>query len=373
MISPRDAPTKWVVLNIPAIQRASDLLRRRLSYLGSARLRSARKLRGADGGPQDIYWFEVEDVMFKVHASLLRLEIGAPLADSVSRRNALNARVLLSETADNFSHFLWDLQAYPYELSQIGIRITDVSVVIDRALRVAETAVKHNIPILQLRIIHSLRQFVLSSRFRSASSQQHCRLLHIATHTTCGGDLLRVLSRRLTSVILRRRESPPDPTLISLVSSSRDDPHLRRIHGAICYRQLIDMEKHPLGTMDVASRTLFLRAHSSLFALTSRICTSAPPLPTSISDDCGESHSECERAWSDIWLRAAAVAATPSSMPMQAIGSADVLGKLQAMRGPLERLVAEDPIMSIECALAALECVVELREVIVEGLMNHFV
>lgn len=72
MVFPPAASEKWVVLNISALQRASNLLRRRLklveSYLNPGKYGSARKLLGELNrrDTEQFYVFEVEEVLFKV-------------------------------------------------------------------------------------------------------------------------------------------------------------------------------------------------------------------------------------------------------------------------------------------------------------------
>lgn len=179
--------------------------------------------------------------------------------------------------------------------------------------------------------------------------------------------------RRLSHHILRQ-SSPPDPALIHLIEH---DPRLRKLQGAVYYRQLIDLERPLPGSpsaqpvfpsgMDVERRMLFLSAHISLSALCARVSSEAPPIPAS---GC-PSHAMCALAWADMWAQAAATCCLQvgSRTPPQPEGSADVLGRLRAMTPVLNRMVTEAPTMSVGCGLAALDAVGAL---IIDGLMGHF-
>lgn len=82
--------------------------------------------------------------------------------------------VVLSDTAENFRYFLWDLQAFPHELFQMQ-QGSDVPHVVERPLNIAEMANKHSLAALEARALMSLRHFILSPYFHSASPTQHCR------------------------------------------------------------------------------------------------------------------------------------------------------------------------------------------------------
>ncbi|KAJ7490479.1 hypothetical protein FB451DRAFT_1389265 [Mycena latifolia] len=366
------SPPQWIVFRLAALKRASRVIRR-LTPPHALDLRADRSEKPPSAGnPLDEFIFiEVEQTLFKVHISLFRLELWSPVQSDnsahSSRQNNTADPVVLSDTAENFRYFLWDLQAFPHELSHMQDGDSDTDHVVGRLLNIAEMANKHSLSSLEARALESLRHFVLSPYFHSASSTQHCRALSLAIRSTAGHALLRDLSRRLIQRIVRHPS--PDPALIRLIEQ---DQRLRTIQGAVYYRQLVDMEQHLPGqtaaqpvfppSMDVERRMRFLAAHISLSALSARLFAAAPPLPPS---GC-PSHSMCSLAWEDMWAQATATCQSPS------LGSADVLGRLRTMAPVLNRMVSEAPTMTVECGLAALEAIGSLRDDIIDGLMNHF-
>ncbi|KAJ7464743.1 hypothetical protein B0H11DRAFT_2051043 [Mycena galericulata] len=374
MICSLHAPPKWVIFKVAALNRASRLMRH-LAHTPVRHLGPGKSTRDFLEAKDELHSeefsvFEVEAILFKVHMSILRLEIYSPADPSFSEKeNKMANPVVLSEKAENFRSFLWDLQAFPYELSHLRKSDIDVTHVIDRGLRIAEMAQKHNFTVLEARALESLRHFVLSPYFHSASSAQQCRALRVATQSAQGHDLLRDLSRRLIRQILHNKSSL-DPALISLVEA---DAQLCKIRGAVYYRQLVDMERRLEGragmqpvfptSIDIERRMRFLEAHNALSALSAQLSAHAPPVP---SDGC-PSHSLCLLSWEKIWARAAVESHAPS------LGSADVLGRLRALMLLLKRMVSETPTVSIDCGLAALEAVVTLRDGIIDGLLDHSV
>ncbi|KAJ7690345.1 hypothetical protein B0H17DRAFT_1201695 [Mycena rosella] len=371
------SPPKWVLFRLAALKQASRLIPHLTPTLAPY-LREDKSERASSalldnrGRNQDEFVFlQVDQTLFKVHVCLFRLELWRP-ADPVCSEEPLpdaipSDPVVLSETVENFRYFLWDLQAFPHELLHLKDGDSDVPHIVRRLLNIAEMANKHSLTSLEARALESLRHFVLSPYFHSASSTQYCDTLTLATRSTLGHSLLRDLSRRLVHRILRQPSSP-DLALVRLVEQ---DPRLRKIQGAIYYRQLVDMERHLDGrpgmqptfppSVDVERRMRFLAAHISLSALSARLCANPPPLPV---DDC-PSHSACLLAWEAMWTSA-------SSAEMTLLGSADVLGRLRAMVRVLHGMVAESSTMPVECGLAALEAVGSVREGVIDGLMDHF-
>ncbi|KAJ6583932.1 hypothetical protein DFH09DRAFT_263968 [Mycena vulgaris] len=374
------SPPKWVLFRLAALKRAR-LMRHLTPTLASKFYLGAE--RSSDEPPSDqlhdleensldeFVYIEVEQTVFKVHVSLFRLEAWMPVDNVDSAYNPSENTadpIILSDTAENFRYFLWDLQAFPHELSHLTDDDCEIFHVVGRLLNIAEMANKHNLSALEARALESLRYFVLSPHFRSAPSAFHCRALSLATRSNLGHDLLRDLSRRLIHHILRQPASL-DPALVSIVEQNH---RLRKIQGIIYYRQLVDMEQHIDGrattqpvflpSTNVERRMRFLAAHISLSTLSARLWANAPPFPTG---GC-PSHSLCIRAWENIWGQAAAASQTAP------LGSADVLGRLRAMMPILNPMVRDAPTISIECGLAALEAVVSLRDGLINGLMDHF-
>ncbi|KAF8215047.1 hypothetical protein K438DRAFT_769234 [Mycena galopus ATCC 62051] len=372
-----DSPQKWLVFRLAALNRASRLIRRMhlgptltlLSYPCTEKSKSQLCAVSRDPGgrgPDDFVVFEVEQTLFRVHMSLFLLKIWSPLDsdESTQPQNITPKPVILSDTAENFRFFLWDLQAFPHELSHLNTGDSDVIHIVNRLLNITEMANKHNLSVLEIQALESLRHFVLSSHFRSVSSAHHCRILRVATSSSLGHQLLEDLSRRLMHHILRCK-SPLDGDLLFFAER---DPRLQKLQGAIYYRQLIDTERECAQpsdfppSMDIERRMRFLAAHISLSALCTRTCTSAPLIP---SNGC-PSHSACLSAWEEVWT-SAVVASQPTLL-----GSADVLGRLRHMI-PLLRHMVPAATMEIECGLAALEAAVTLRDDIMESLLDHFI
>ncbi|KAJ7250033.1 hypothetical protein B0H12DRAFT_1072216 [Mycena haematopus] len=379
-----DPPQKWLVLRLAALNRASRLIRR--MHLGpslalpchsrTGKFKPALRVisRHPDGsGLNDFVVFKVEETMFNVHMSLFLLKIWSPVdsVNSTGPENITADPVILSDTAENFRFFLWDLHTFPYELVHLHTDDSNVIQVVDRLLRITETAQKHNLSVLEIHALESLRQFVLSPYFRSVSSIAHCRALKIALSSNQNQNLLDDLCRRLTYHILRRKSTLADDSdLISLVEG---DSRLKKIRGAVYYRQLIDIERRlddraaeqpELSPVkDMERRMRFLAAHVSLSALSARVCASPPLIPCC---DCS-SHSACLLAWEETWTSAVAASET------RFFGSVDILGRLRHMMPLLKRMVPAATTISIECGLAALEAVVALRDDIMDSLLNHFV
>ncbi|KAJ7741384.1 hypothetical protein B0H16DRAFT_1728635 [Mycena metata] len=380
-----DSPPKWTNFRLATLKRVLRLVRTHLGpTLVSHRLagktekllnpKPSEPSQEADDGlddRDDIYIFEVEQTLFKVHHSLFRLKIRSSVDSTTASsfvRDSPNT-VVLPDTAENFRFFLWDLQAFPYELRQLKSSDLNMTHVVDRLLNITEMAIKHDLSVLESHALESLRNFVLSPCFCHASSKEYSRILRIATTTTLTPNtLLRDLSCRLVQQILRRRE-PGDPTLLSL---AENDPRLQKIQGALYYCELIATEQHFLDrartqpvfpkTMDVERRMRFLAAHISLSALSEHLCAFAPAL---LPRGC-PSHSTCQDTWAGVWTTAVAVSNTTW------ISSADVLGRLRVMMPLLKRMVSESPSISIDCSLAALEVTGALRDEVVDTLLDHF-
>ncbi|KAJ6508271.1 hypothetical protein C8R45DRAFT_1089461 [Mycena sanguinolenta] len=381
-------PPKWLVFRLAALNRASRLLRHMhlamgpslalLSYSLKRPLKPEPPLRAVLKDPDvcgldDFVVFEVEQTLFKVHLSLFLLKICSPLdsVDLTKPRNITTDPVILSDTAENFRFFLWDLHAFPYELVHLHTGDSDVIQVVDRILNITEMAQKHNLSVLEIHALKSLHHFILSPHLHSISSSQHCRALKIAMTGSISQNLLDDLSRRLTYHTLRRHKSglAHDLDFLSLVDGA--DSRLREVRGAVYYRQLIDIERRPdnqqpdfefppILAKDMEERCL--RAHISLSALSARLCASAPLIPS-----CDRSsHSACLRAWEEIWASAVAVSET------RFMGSVDILGRLRHMMPPLKRMVPAATTMSLGCGLAALEAVSALQDHIMDTLLDHF-
>ncbi|KAJ7213994.1 hypothetical protein GGX14DRAFT_518901 [Mycena pura] len=384
-------PPKWCQFRLAALQRVSRLMRHlipsnRVSYPLARTGNPAMSISTYSDEYQEqdfdgFVVFEVEKMSFKVHVSLLRLEAWSPADSAEPERYSPDEKVspnpiVLLDTAENFRYFLWDLQAFPHELSRLEDGNSDIIKVLDPLLNITEMASKHRLAPLEARALRSLRHFVLSPYFLAASPAQHCRTLRAATCSTSpvAPALLRAVSRRLTHHILRR-DFAVDPALASLVTH---DPRLQSLRGAVSYRALIALEQRlPDRTalqpvfprtagIDVETRMCLLAAHASLLALRARVQAAPPPLPGSLgpSHTHAHAHHACERAWMEIWARAWALAAPTVS--------ADVLGCLRAMTPHVKRMVAEAPCMAVECGLAALEALTALRDEIIDGLGTHF-
>ncbi|KAJ7274086.1 hypothetical protein C8J57DRAFT_251604 [Mycena rebaudengoi] len=346
------SPPKWIVFRFVALNRVAKRIRHlapTLQHLSSEN--SAR-----DPGNQDVdqildeFWvFKVEDAVFKVHASLLRLEVPSPhrtwlpVYDSVP-----SSPVILSETAENFRYFLWDLQAFPYEVSLLehddlhtASNITSrITALIDRLLNIAETAQRHHLLSLESRSRESLCDFVLSQYFHCASPTQRRRILNIAvrpvstslqSQTDSDNLLLHAFSRRIKRH--RNTSRQPDPALAQSASGK-------------------------YGVRPIQKATDIDAAKQSFHFL-------VPPLP---SYGC-RSHPACLDAWAQIWAQAAgeALQTPPSPLPRPSIFTpstsiSPTKATLHLMTPILQRLVAATPLMSVQCGLDALEAFNTVRD-----------
>lgn len=149
---------------------------------------------------------------------------------------------------------------------------------------------------------------------------------------------------------------------------------LHKIMGVAYYRELIDLERVSYdgvmatqlvfpSSLDLERRMRFLAAHHSLVSLWEQLRVTPPSFQ---ADGCAY-HIQCIVAWQNIWLDAGNADQTLRC------GSADVLGRLKSMMMNLRKTLMENPSMSVQCTLAALEAISSAREDIIDGLLDHFI
>ncbi|KAG5730026.1 hypothetical protein E4T56_gene20187 [Termitomyces sp. T112] len=313
--------------------------------------------------------FQVENTLFNVHQIMLSREPSAfddmlclPRPADDIEGNEENP-VLLTDTAQQFRDFLWALYAPPNELF--------LETSIDRLLNVAMVANKYCLSSLEawtINRIYSLAKDPTSSLPLHSIPLGICaRMLDIAI--LCDHrNLQNLVTQVLISRTLWYSASP------EVVLGIAEKHALRTLIGVCYYRQLISLE-HSLGrgnsrvtqtvfpaSMDVDKRMHFLAAHHSLLNLWEGIRA----IPPALSCEGCPSHVDCEVAWQHMWRSACEMD------EMLRPSSADVLGRMKALMLGLRKAMADAPSMSIQCKMSALEAITEIRDEVIDGLIQHF-
>lgn len=238
----------------------------------------------------------------------------------------------------------------------------------DRLLNVAELTNKYCFSSFESWVIE--RIYVLAQEptgpLRSASPEVCARMLNVAI--LCNHQKLQdLVTQHLISRILWYNTFPD--SVIEIAEAHG----LRVLQGVGYYRQLISMEtpttddrnivqpRFP-STVNTEKRMRFLSAHHSLLNLWDQLRATPPDIR---ADGC-PSHGECIATWDHMWYEAGAV---DESLRC---GSADVLGRLKSVMIGLRKSMADTPCMTLQCKMAALEAITEARDVIIDGLMDHF-
>ncbi|KAG5646902.1 hypothetical protein DXG03_001978 [Asterophora parasitica] len=320
--------------------------------------------------------FLVENTLFNVHQVILSREPSA-FDDMLclprpvdSTEGSEETPVFLTDTVEQFRDLLWALYAPPNELfHETGI---------DRLLNIAEMANKYcffSLEAWTIEHIHALAADSATSGLLQSASPSTCgRIMDVAV--LCGHvPLKELVAQRLVSRTLWYNTSP------ELILDIAERHGLRTLIGVCYYKQLISMEcsgpshsNSKATQMQMQTQTilppsfnidqsmLFLAAHRSLISLWEQIRSMPPPLPC---EGC-PSHSECELAWQIMWFQAGEVDETLRR------GSADILGRMKSLMLGLRKAMADAPLMTMQCKMAALEAITGMRDEVLECLILHF-
>ncbi|KAF5377168.1 hypothetical protein D9615_006434 [Tricholomella constricta] len=313
--------------------------------------------------------FQVENTLFNVHQVLLSREPSA-FGDMLCLPRLANSTegseetpVFLSDTVEQFRDFLWALYAPPNELF--------LETRIDRLLNVAELANKY--------CFASLEAWTIEHIYSLAKEPMASSLLHSASPDTCGRiidvailcnhlKLQELVTQHLISRTLWYNTQP------EAILGIAEKHGLRTLIGVCYYRQLVNMERAPSRRDSRAAQTVFpqsinidksmrfLAAHRSLLSLWEHIRS----LPPALSCEGCPSHVECELAWQLMWFQAGEL----DEVLRQ--GSADILGRMKALMLGLRKAMADAPSMTMQCKMAALEAITDMRDEVIEGLITHF-
>ncbi|KAF8060926.1 hypothetical protein FPV67DRAFT_1512144 [Lyophyllum atratum] len=312
--------------------------------------------------------FQVENTLFNVHQVLLSREPSA-FGDMLSlpqpvggTEESQETPVFLSDTVQKFRDLLWALYAPPNELFlETGI---------DRLLNVTEMANKYCFSSLEAWVIEHIYTLAKEPNLGplySAAPDVCGRILSVAI--LCHHQKLQELAtQHLISRILWYN-TPPE-TILGVAEKHG----LRTLIGVCYYKQLINMERAPSRrnsgathtvfpqTTDIEKRTRFLSARYSLLQLWEHIRSLPPSLPC---EGC-PSHTECELAWQLMWFQAGEIDEALRQ------GSSDILGRMKALMLGLRKAMADAPSMTMQCKMAAMEAITEIRDSVIEGLVIHF-
>ncbi|GLB36619.1 hypothetical protein LshimejAT787_0309070 [Lyophyllum shimeji] len=313
--------------------------------------------------------FQVENTLFNVHQVLLSREQSA-FVDMLSlpqpakgAEGSDETPVFLSDTVQQFRDFLWALYAPPNELF--------VETGIDRLLNVAEMANKYCFSSLEtwtIERIYALAKEPNSGLLNAAAPDVCGRILGVAI--LCDHQKLQdLVTQHLVSRILWYN-TPPEAVL-----GIAEKYQLHTLIGVCYYRQLVNLERTSIcrnsraahtafpESIDIEKRLQFLAAQQSLLRLWEHIRS----LPPTLSCAGCPSHAECELAWQLMWFQAGEIDEALRQ------GSADILGRMKALMLALRKAMAEAPSMTMQCKMAALEAITEIRDEVIEGLVTHFV
>ncbi|KAF9065152.1 hypothetical protein BDP27DRAFT_75493 [Rhodocollybia butyracea] len=238
------------------------------------------------------------------------------------------------------------------------------------------------------------------------NDDMYSRLLLIAL--TCDhSSLLQYLVQSLVTKILWYNHVP-GVLLVQMLERHRHHPILATLLGIVYYRILIDMpykldtdadalsdhyprESQPVfpPTINVERRMQFLAAHQRLTQTWKDICSSPPPLHSSISSKGSSSrkalrpHNSCNESWRCLWRTACHQAQSraymdshnpiPKTSASFSGKSADVLSLLKITMLQLRKLTACTSSICLDCSLEGLEAVDLLRDQLIENLIHMFV
>ncbi|PBK75272.1 hypothetical protein ARMSODRAFT_514130 [Armillaria solidipes] len=160
------------------------------------------------------------------------------------------------------------------------------------------------------------------------------------------------------------------------VRRSRFKIQLHQLLGVVYYRMLVSLPCSSTSggglvfprSMDVELRMCFLSAHESLTRMWAGIRSSLSP-NRGTESILPSPHAGCKEMWDYYWAESARRAEQAAC----GRGTADVLDLLKSTMVAVRKIVADSPLVCLECSLAGLEAVDKVRDGIINNLSQLFV
>ncbi len=189
-----------------------------------------------------------------------------------------------------------------------------------------------------------------------------------------------LVARRIITQILWH-DYHPGETLVRTIQDlsvrrSRFKIQLHQLLGVVYYRMLVSLPCPSTSgggivfprSMDVELRMSFLSAHESLTRMWAGIRSSLSP-NSGTESAFPSPHAGCKEMWDHYWAESARRAEQAAGGQ----GTADVLGLLKSTMVTVRKIVADSPLVCLDCSLAGLEAVDKVRDGIINNLSRLFV
>ncbi|KAK0187660.1 hypothetical protein F5146DRAFT_720720 [Armillaria mellea] len=357
---------------------------------------------GNDGREDEYCVLKAQNTLFKVRRRVLARDDSAfrGLETLSNGWTYANLRVIrISETAGKFRDLLWALHHVDPQSPNFVYNTS-----IFCLLNIAELSRKYHFPSFESWAVDQLYKmleitalpFSLISTTLSSSTSSSVTL----TENTPASPSIDSLCARLLDIsfafrfdalfflVARRiitqtlwRDYHPGETLVRTIQElsvrrSRFKIQLHQLLGVVYYRMLVSLPcpATPGGgiifprSMDVELRMCFLSAHESLTHMWSEIRSSLS-LNGGSESAFPSPHAGCKEMWDYYWAESARRAEQAASGQ----GTADVLGLLKSTMVAVRKIVADSPLVCLECSLAGLEAVDKVRDGIINKLSGLFV
>ncbi|KAK0445747.1 hypothetical protein EV421DRAFT_1902114 [Armillaria borealis] len=189
-----------------------------------------------------------------------------------------------------------------------------------------------------------------------------------------------LVARRIITQTLWHDYHPGETLVRSIqdlsVRRSRFKIQLHQLLGVVYYRMLVSLPCSSTSggglvfprSMDVELRMCFLSAHESLTHMWAGIRSSLS-LNRGTESVLPSPHAGCKEMWDYYWAESARRAEQAAC----GRGTADVLDLLKSTMVAVRKIVADSPLVCLECSLAGLEAVDKVRDGIINNLSQLFV
>ncbi|SJL07930.1 uncharacterized protein ARMOST_11288 [Armillaria ostoyae] len=189
-----------------------------------------------------------------------------------------------------------------------------------------------------------------------------------------------LVARRIITQTLWHDYHPGETLVRSIqdlsVRRSRFKIQLHQLLGVVYYRMLVSLPCSSTSggglvfprSMDVELRMCFLSAHESLTRMWAGIRSSLSP-NRGTESILPSPHAGCKEMWDYYWAESARRAEQAAC----GRGTADVLDLLKSTMVTVRKIVADSPLVCLECSLAGLEAVDKVRDGIINSLSQLFV
>ncbi|KAK0202159.1 hypothetical protein DFS33DRAFT_1276924 [Desarmillaria ectypa] len=309
-----------------------------------------------------------------------------------------NLRVIrIPESASKFRDLLWALHHLDPQNSR-PVYNTSISCL----LNIAELSRKYRFPSFEYWAVDQLYKMLrgtalpfslMSTSSSSASSSitlteslsqspnvdSICARLLYVSFASRFDSLFLLVMREITTQTLWY-DYHPGETLVRTIQDlsvrrSRFKRQLHQLLGVIYYRMLISLPCSSMSggvifphSMDIELRMCFLSAHESLTRMWAGI-RSSPSLNRGSESVFPNPHAGCKEMWDHYWVESARQAEQAACRRSKA----DVLGLLKSTMIMVRKVVADSPLVCLECSLAGLEAVDKVRDEIINNLGDLFV